>query len=128
MTLRPAATGHPRVRVRAEGAAEAAAEALQPPDPSGGAADPVSVALLRRGPRVLRHLEDPPEGESGRQRLGARQGQRHGQYPSAQTWDPAVSEQISAAQVVIVGSRNSIKHYNGFIKGNACLRDAILFL
>ena len=43
-----AARRHPRLRFRAQGAAAAAAETHDPPAHTGGHADPVPVALLRR--------------------------------------------------------------------------------
>lgn len=59
----PLCAGNPGVRVRAEGAAAAAAEAHDPAAPARGHAHPGAVALLRvrRALHEHRHLEDTPD-------------------------------------------------------------------
>ena len=57
--------GYTGLRICSEGSAEAETETLQPSDPSRCPADPVSVAVPRRGENQLlhRHLDHPPQSK-----------------------------------------------------------------
>ena len=82
--------GHPRLRLCSEGPAEAETEALQPPDPSRGPADPVSVAMSRsREDQPLHgHLDHPPQSKAA-DSWGAR-----GKYLTAQAAGQSSSSNI----------------------------------
>ena len=56
--------GNPGLRLRPEGPAEAASEALQPADPRGRLSHPEPVEVLRRGQelQLQGHVEDTPQG------------------------------------------------------------------